>query len=157
MPTPPASSEVVSQTGLLAVEKGTPAARASQTGILAVVGGTPRAAVSQAGILVIISSASVVDPPVPATLDISPTRVSPNQVRTITFILNGGTWASAPGITPSGLAGVAVGAVTLVSPTICTASVTYPPTGGTCTFTESSVSATRNQLVGTLMRWAPHR
>jgi hypothetical protein len=92
-----------------------------------------------------------------ATLGVSPSKVAPNQVRTITFILSGGTWAVAPGITPSGVAGVSVGTVTLVNPTTATAPVTYGATGGTVTFTESSGGATRNQLVGTLMRWVPRR
>jgi hypothetical protein len=92
-----------------------------------------------------------------ATLDISPTKVAPNQTKVITFILNGGTWSAAPGITPSGLTGVSVGAVTLVNPTTATAAVTYPATGGVVTFTESTVSATRNQAVGTLMHWVPRQ
>jgi hypothetical protein len=90
-----------------------------------------------------------------AALDVSPSKVSPNQTRTVQFILNGGTWGVAPGITPSGLAGVSVGLVTLINPTLCSAPVTYGSATGTCTFTESSVSATRNQIVGTLMRIVP--
>jgi hypothetical protein len=90
-----------------------------------------------------------------ATLDISPSRVSPSQTRVITFILNGGTWGSAPGIVPSGLAGVSVGTVTLVNPTLATAPVTYGSNTGTVTFTESSVSAAKNQAVGTIQRMVP--
>lgn len=94
-----------------------------------------------------------------ATLDISPTKVTPNQVRTVSFILNGGTWASAPGLTPSGAAssGVSIGSVTLVNPTLATASVTYGASTGTLTWTESSGNATRNQLVGPLVHWVPRR
>lgn len=94
-----------------------------------------------------------------ATLDISPTKVTPGQTRVISFILNSGTWGVAPTLTPSGAAsaGVSIGSVTLVNPTLATASVTYGATSGTLTWTESSVSATRNQLVGALVHWVPRR
>ena len=94
-----------------------------------------------------------------ATLDISPTKVTPSQERVITFILNGGTWGAAPTLTPSGAAstGVSIGTVTLVSPTIATASVTYGTATGTLTWTESAGSATRNQIVGSLVHWVPRR
>jgi hypothetical protein len=155
MPTPPGTSEVVSQTGLLAIAAGTPLARVSQAGLLAVERGLPQARISQFGLLVIVPNVSVVT--MPGTLDISPSRVSPNQTKTVTFILNGSTWASAPTITPSGLAGVSVGAVTLVNPTTATAPVTYGATAGTVTFTESSGGATINQRVGLTIRWVPRR
>jgi hypothetical protein len=94
-----------------------------------------------------------------ATLDISPTKVTPNQTRVVQFILNGGTWAVAPTLTPSGPAstGVSIGAVTLVNPTLATASVTYGAATGTLTWTESSGNAARNQLVGALVHWVPRR
>jgi hypothetical protein len=94
-----------------------------------------------------------------ATLDISPTKVKPSQTRVIQFILNGGTWAVAPTLTPSGAAsaGVSIGAVTLVNPTLATASVTYGSAVGTLTWTESSGNAAHNQLVGALIHWVPRR
>lgn len=94
-----------------------------------------------------------------ATLDISPTKVAPGQTRTISFILNDGTWGAAPALTPSGDAstGVSIGTVTLVSPTLATADVTYGTATGILTWTEDSVSATRNQRVGSLLHWVPRR
>jgi hypothetical protein len=94
-----------------------------------------------------------------ATLDISPTKVTPGQTRVVQFILNAGTWGAAPTLTPSGAAstGVSIGTVTLVNPTLATASVTYGTATGTLTWTESSGSATRNQLVGALVHWVPRR
>jgi len=91
-----------------------------------------------------------------ATLDVSPTRVAPNQSRTVTWIGSGTSWLSAaPTFTPSGLAGVSVGAVTVVSDTVATATVTYGTATGILTWTDSTTSQTRNQRVGTILRWVP--
>lgn len=95
-----------------------------------------------------------------ATLDVSPSKVAPSQTRTITWIGSGTTYTSgAPTFTPSGAAssGVSVGSVTVVNDTVATASVTYGTATGTLTWTDSTTSATRNQIVGTLARWVPRR
>ena len=93
-----------------------------------------------------------------ATLDVSPTRIAPNQSRLITWIGAGTAWkSSAPTFTPSGAAssGVSAGGVTVVSDTVATATVTYGASTGILTWTDSTTSATRNQQVGTIMRWVP--
>ncbi len=88
-----------------------------------------------------------------ATLDVSPIRVLANQTRTITFIGGSTTWLSgAPTFTPSGVSGVSVsGPVTVVSDTVATASVIFGATKGTLVWTDSTTSATRNQLVGQVL------
>jgi hypothetical protein len=95
-----------------------------------------------------------------ATLDVSPTKVRPSRVQTITFIGAGTTWTgSAPTFTPSGVAGVSAGSVTVVSDTVATAPVTYGAAVGLVTWTDSTTSATKKQLVSTLLfaKWTPPR
>lgn len=83
-----------------------------------------------------------------AKLDISPSRILPNGARAVTFIGTETTWLSgAPTFTPSGVSGVSSGSVTVVSDTVATATVTYGTSVGTLTWTDSTTSATRNQLV----------
>ena len=83
-----------------------------------------------------------------ATLDISPTFVRPSQTRTILFIGAGTSWqSSAPTFTPSGVAGVSCGSVTVLSNTLASAPVTYGANAGVLTWTDSTTSATRNQSI----------
>lgn len=83
-----------------------------------------------------------------ATLDVSPSWVRSNRIRQVTFIGGGTTWLSgAPLFTPSGLAGVSIGAVTVVNNTTATAQVTYGTNVGTVTWTDSTTSATIRQRV----------
>jgi hypothetical protein len=93
-----------------------------------------------------------------ATLDVSPTRVRPNRVQVVTFIGNGTAWGS-PTFTPSGVAGVSCGAVSVISPTVATAPVTYGSATGVIVWTDSTTSATRNQIVSASLnpRWVPSR
>jgi hypothetical protein len=96
-----------------------------------------------------------------ATLDVSPTKVRPNETYAISFIGGGTSWLSTPPtFTPSGLAGVSAGSVTVVSDVLATAPVTFPAAGGVVTWTDSTTSATRNQLVmsyGLLHTFIPRR
>jgi hypothetical protein len=97
-----------------------------------------------------------------ATLGVSPSKVSPNQTKLITWIGAGTSWVTGnPVFTPSGDAssGLMVGSVTIVSDTIATAMVTYGTATGTLTWTvtDNVGSATVNQIVGTLIRWMPGR
>ena len=93
-----------------------------------------------------------------ASLDISPSKCRPNATRLVTFIGTGTTWLSgAPTFTPSGVAGVSVsGSPTVVNNTTATASVIYGVSVGTLTWTDSTTSATRNQIVTqTIPRLSP--
>jgi len=95
-----------------------------------------------------------------ATLDVSPTKVRPSHVRKLTYIGSGTTWTvSPPTFTPTGVAGVSAGSVTVVSDTVATATVTYGAAVGLVTWTDSTTSATKKQLVSTLLyaHWLPRR
>lgn len=95
-----------------------------------------------------------------ASLDVSPSKILPNATRTVTFVGSGTAWLSgAPTFTPSGVSGVSVdGDVTVVSDTVARAGVIYGASVGTLTWTDSTTSETRNQLVTqTLPRIAPRR
>ena len=85
-----------------------------------------------------------------ATLDVSPHWIRGNSnISTVTFIGTGTTWQStAPTFTPSGLAGVSCGSVTVVSNLVATAPVTAGTTNGNVTWTDSTTSATCKQYVG---------
>ena len=93
-----------------------------------------------------------------ASLDVSPTKARPSRTITMTFIGNGTAWGS-PTFTPSGVAGVSCGSVTVLSPTLATAPVTFGANTGTVTWTDSTTAATRNQLVSNSLypRWVPSR
>lgn len=93
-----------------------------------------------------------------ATLHVSPSKIRPNAVHAVTFIGSGTSWLSdAPTFTPTGVSGISVGAVTVLSDTVATAPVTYDTATGTATWEDSTTSETVNQLVGTIPKWAPRR
>jgi hypothetical protein len=84
----------------------------------------------------------------PATLDVSPSWVKSNRTSTVTFIGVGTSWLSgAPTFTPSVVAGVSCGAVTVISDTLARAPVTYGTNVGVITWTDSTTAATIRQRV----------
>lgn len=94
-----------------------------------------------------------------AALDVSPTKILPGRTATVKFIGTATAWqSSAPTFTPAGVAGVSAGAVTVVSDTLATVPVTYGAAVGVVTWTDSTTSATRRQLVTqTIPRLVPRR
>jgi hypothetical protein len=83
-----------------------------------------------------------------STLDTSPSRVAISQTREVIFIGTGTSWLSAaPTFTPSGLAGVTCGSVTVLSDTVATAPVTYGGNRGVVTWSDNTTSAQARQGV----------
>jgi hypothetical protein len=92
--------------------------------------------------------ASVTYTSTPQTLAVGPSAITTSGTTTVTWTGGGTFWtSSAPTFTPTGVAGVSVGSVTVTSDTSASATVTTGPTGGTITWTDSTTSATATQIV----------
>lgn len=93
-----------------------------------------------------------------ATLHVSPSRVRPSHTITLTFTGSGTHWRTvAPSLSVSGLAGVTIGDITVLSDTLATADVTYGPARGIATWLESNSGAVWSQHVTAIARWVPKR